>query len=74
MGGSLANGACPCASSRIVIPNDQISARLLYLWRYKAALCCEDTTFWVKLVFFMQVELLLISMQARFCCQTVQSH
>lgn len=31
MGGSLANGAWPCASSRMVIPKDQMSARLLYL-------------------------------------------
>lgn len=31
MGGSLANGAWPCASSRMVIPKDQMSAKLLYL-------------------------------------------
>jgi hypothetical protein len=31
MGGYRANGACPCASSRIVMPNDQMSAKQLYL-------------------------------------------
>lgn len=31
MGGSRANGACPCANSRIVMPNDQMSASELYL-------------------------------------------
>lgn len=31
MGGYRAKGACPCASSRIVMPNDQMSAEELYL-------------------------------------------
>ena len=31
MGGKRANGAWPCASSRMVMPKDQMSARLLYL-------------------------------------------
>ena len=31
MGGSRANGAWPCASSRMVMPNDQMSASELYL-------------------------------------------
>lgn len=31
MGGYRANGAWPCASSRMVMPNDQMSARELYL-------------------------------------------
>mmetsp|Transcript_30947 Transcript_30947/g.68539 ORF Transcript_30947/g.68539 Transcript_30947/m.68539 type:complete len:258 (+) Transcript_30947:2600-3373(+) len=30
MGGNLANGACPCAISSSVIPNDQMSAALSY--------------------------------------------
>ncbi len=38
MGGSLAKGACPCASSRMVIPKDQISARLLYLMHRSKAM------------------------------------
>ena len=33
MGGSLANGACPCASSSMVMPKDQMSASELYLQR-----------------------------------------
>ena len=33
MGGYRAKGACPCASSRMVIPNDQMSAEELYLHR-----------------------------------------
>jgi len=35
MGGSRAKGAWPWASSRMVIPNDQISANELYLGRPK---------------------------------------
>ena len=31
IGGKRAKGACPCASSRIVIPNDHMSASELYL-------------------------------------------
>ena len=31
MGGKRAKGACPCASSRMVMPKDQMSARELYL-------------------------------------------
>ncbi len=31
MGGYRAKGACPCASSRIVMPNDHMSAEELYL-------------------------------------------
>ena len=31
MGGYLAKGAWPCASSKIVMPKDQMSAKLLYL-------------------------------------------
>ena len=31
MGGYRAKGACPCASSRMVMPNDQMSAEELYL-------------------------------------------
>jgi hypothetical protein len=31
IGGNLAKGACPFASSSMVIPNDQMSAALLYL-------------------------------------------
>ena len=33
MGGKRANGAWPCASSRMVMPKDQMSARELYLGR-----------------------------------------
>ena len=34
MGGRRAKGACPWASSRMVMPNDQMSARELYLGRH----------------------------------------
>ena len=37
MGGYRAKGACPCASSRMVIPNDQMSAEELYL--HHASMC-----------------------------------
>ena len=33
IGGKRAKGACPCASSRMVMPNDQMSASELYLQR-----------------------------------------
>ena len=39
MGGSLANGACPCASSNMVMPKDQMSASELYLQRRERRRC-----------------------------------
>jgi len=45
-GGNLAKGACPLASSNIVMPNDQMSADELYLHGNTTAETCHRCTFW----------------------------
>ncbi len=47
MGGSFAKGACPCASSNIVIPKDQISAKGPYLCDDRV---CGDVCDWLRVI------------------------
>ena len=72
MGGYRAKGACPCASSRIVMPNDQMSAEELYLSNqstpelFSVILLCARLQ--GKVCTMLCLETQTCSQRSQYCC------